>query len=77
MVPKSHVNGILRNDSIKLNTEDQYICEIKKGGVFIMKPLTLHSSDKTKNNKRRRVIHLEFNYNQLTEPLEWHEFETI
>jgi hypothetical protein len=42
-----------------------------------MKPLLLHASNRTANNKRRRVIHLEFNSHQLTKPLEWSEYESM
>ncbi|WP_368668057.1 hypothetical protein [Aquimarina sp. RZ0] len=39
-----------------------------------MKPLLLHASGRTVNNKRRRVIHLEFNKHRLTAPLKWLEY---
>lgn len=37
-----------------------FICEINAGGLLAMKPLLLHASGKSKSQKRRRVIHLEF-----------------
>ena len=48
-------------------------CEVSKGGINIMSPLTLHSSSKTTNNKHRRVIHLEFSSMELPGKLEWAE----
>ncbi len=73
VIPKSHLKGIYRPDSIDWNTETEHICEVEKGGVMLMKPLTLHASNKTVNNKQRRVIHLEFCNHELTAPLNWLE----
>ncbi len=44
---------------------------------MIMKPLTIHASNKTTNFKQRRVIHLEFNTKQLEPPLNWLEYSKI
>jgi len=40
---------------------------------MVMKPLLLHSSNRTTNEKRRRVIHIEFCNKALPEGLEWAE----
>ena len=77
VIPKSHLNGIIRADSKDWNLENEFICEVEKGGAMLMKPLTLHASNRTTNGKKRRVIHLEFNKNKLTEPLNWLEFQKI
>jgi len=74
VIPTSHKKGIYRPETIDWNTETEYICEVEKGGVMLMKPLTLHASDRTINNKQRRVLHLEFSSKQLVEPLQWLEF---
>ena len=73
VIPKSHLKGIVRSDSKDWNLENEFICEVEKGGVMLMKPLTLHASNRTTNGKKRRVIHLEFNKHNLTEPLAWLE----
>ena len=73
VIPKSHLNGIIRADSKDWNIENEFICEVEKGGAMLMKPLTLHASNRTTNGKKRRVIHLEFNKNELAEPLTWLE----
>tara|TARA_B100000809_G_C15136658_1_gene530909 strand:- start:1077 stop:1826 length:750 start_codon:yes stop_codon:yes gene_type:complete len=73
VIPKSHSNGIIRTDSKDWNIENEFDCEVEKGGAMLMKPLTLHSSKRTTNGKKRRVIHLEFNKHSLTEPLAWLE----
>ncbi|WP_190810980.1 phytanoyl-CoA dioxygenase family protein [Flagellimonas sp. S3867] len=77
VIPKSHSNGIIRYDSKDWNTENEFICEVEKGGAMLMKPLTLHASSRTTNGKKRRVIHLEFNKHSLTEPLNWLEYYGI
>ena len=67
----SHKKGICR----VINPEDEIetICEVEKGGIMIMKPLLFHASNKTTNNERRRVIHIEFSNQILPNELEWSE----
>tara|TARA_R110002050_G_scaffold196783_2_gene331777 strand:- start:682 stop:1449 length:768 start_codon:yes stop_codon:yes gene_type:complete len=77
VIPKSHLKGIVRADSKEWNIENEFVCEVKKGGAMLMKPLTLHASNRTTNGKKRRVIHLEFNKHNLTEPLTWLEHRKI
>jgi predicted DNA-binding transcriptional regulator YafY len=50
-----------------------HTCEVGCGGVHLMKPLLLHASAKTYNQKHRREIHLEFNSVDLPNGLEWAE----
>jgi ectoine hydroxylase-related dioxygenase (phytanoyl-CoA dioxygenase family) len=69
----SHNKGISRVENINLNEEIETICEVEKGGIMIMKPLLFHASNKTTNNKRRRVIHIEFSNQELPNELEWSE----
>ena len=42
-----------------------------------MKPLLLHSSGRTTNNNKRRVLHIEFNKSPLPENLNWAEYSKI
>lgn len=77
VIPKSQAKGVIRKGYKYWNIENQDICEIKKGGVMVMKPLLLHASNKTNNNQRRRVIHLEFNSSHLAKPLKWYEYEKV
>lgn len=74
VIPKSHINGITRFNPENWNQENEFICEVKKGGVMLMNPLTLHASNRTTNGKKRRVIHLEFNKHLLAKPLNWLEY---
>ena len=77
VIPKSHLKRIIRADSKDWNIENEFVCEVEKGGAMLMKPLILHASNRTTNGKKRRVIHLEFNKHNLTEPLDWLEYYTI
>ena len=70
---KSHRKGIVRTENIEIENEIETICEVEKGGIMIMKPLLFHASNKTTNNKRRRVIHIEFSNQNLPNELEWSE----
>jgi len=77
VIPTSHKKGIYRPETIDWNVETEHICEVEKGGVMLMKPLTLHASDRTTNHKQRRVLHLEFSTKKLENPLQWLELETF
>lgn len=72
VLPGSHKKRLTDKD-INLITENSLpvICELGAGGVHIMRPLVLHASSKLKNQKKRRVIHLEFSSAQLPPELEW------
>ncbi|UKB82953.1 phytanoyl-CoA dioxygenase family protein [Chryseobacterium sp. MEBOG06] len=73
VVPKSHAKGIYRPETIDWTVETEEICNVEKGGIMIMKPLTLHGSNRTTNGRKRRVIHIEFSDMQLPEVLQWSE----
>ncbi|MDN3691725.1 phytanoyl-CoA dioxygenase family protein [Chryseobacterium tructae] len=73
VVPKSHAKGIYRPETIDWSVETEEICKVEKGGVMLMKPLTLHGSNRTTNGKKRRVIHIEFSDIELPEVLQWAE----
>ncbi len=77
VIPTSHQKGIIRVDKKDWDVQREHICNIKKGGIMLMKPLTLHASNRTTNNKQRRVIHLEFCNQKLVSPLEWLEYHKI
>jgi ectoine hydroxylase-related dioxygenase (phytanoyl-CoA dioxygenase family) len=73
VIQKSHLKKIYRPETINWATEIETICNVKRGGVMIMKPLLLHSSSRTTNNKKRRVIHIEFSNQELPSELNWSE----
>lgn len=73
VIPKSHLKKIYRPENINWTTETEVTCAVKKGGIMVMKPLILHSSSRTTNNKKRRVIHIEFSNQELPTDLKWAE----
>jgi len=73
VIEKSHLKKIYRPENIDWKTEKETTCNVNKGGIMIMKPLTLHSSSRTTNNKKRRVIHIEFSDTNLPKGLNWSE----
>lgn len=73
VIEKSHQKKIYRPETIDWTIEKETTCNVKKGGIMIMKPLTLHSSGRTTNNKKRRVIHIEFSDIDLPSELNWAE----
>lgn len=77
VISKSHKNGIIRiDDEFNANLEgEEVVCNINKGGVMLMKPLLLHSSQKSISENDRRVIHLEFCNQEI--PMKWLEKKII
>lgn len=73
VINKSHAKGICRIENVEINTQTESFCEVENGGIMIMKPLLFHASNKTTNNERRRVIHIEFSNQELPKELEWSE----
>ena len=74
VIEKSHLNGTINiKEWMKNKVGTETICEVKKGGILIMKPLTLHSSRRTENEMNRRVIHIEFTSQELPIGLNWKE----
>lgn len=71
VIPASHHN-IYRPETIH-NMQEAVTCAVPQGGIMIMKPLLMHSSGRTVNNKNRRVIHIEFSDAELPDPLQWSE----
>ncbi len=66
-------------EEIQTITENSFSehCEINSGGIQVLRPLLLYRSAKTKNHKKRRVIHLEFSAEELPGKLEWREKEML
>lgn len=73
VVPRSQLKNIYRPENIDWTKESQVNCNVSKGGVMLMKPLLLHSSGRTTNDKQRRVIHIEFSDIELPKGLSWAE----
>jgi hypothetical protein len=77
VIQGSHLKGIYRAEAIDWSCETETICNVNKGGIMFIKPLLLHASGRTTNNKKRRVIHIEFSRSALPGDLSWGEFMEI
>jgi len=77
IVPGSHRKGIYRPETIDWNNEQEAVCKVPQGGIMIMQPLLLHASNRTVNNNKRRVIHLEFSNQLLPNGLQWAEYLSL
>jgi len=77
VVPGSHAKGVYRPENIDWSAEREVICDVRRGGIMLMKPLLLHASSRTTSNHRRRVIHIEFGRKPLPEGLCWSELASI
>lgn len=73
VVNGAHLKGIYRPEDIDWTKEKETTCSVPAGGIMIMKPLLLHSSSRTTNNQKRRVIHIEFCNQELPSALNWAE----
>jgi hypothetical protein len=78
VLPGAHTKLFTVAEKGKITSKlEPAIVEVGEGGIQLMKPLLLHSSSKSQNHKRRRVIHLEFCSLELPNGLEWLEREAI
>jgi len=73
VIPGSHLKEIYRPETINWDIETETTCIVKAGGIMIMRPLLLHASNRTTNNKPRKVIHIEFSSVSLPYGMEWSE----
>jgi len=53
VIPGSHKKGIYRPESIAWSRETEQICNVPKGGIMIMRPLLLHASSRSTDDRRR------------------------
>jgi ectoine hydroxylase-related dioxygenase (phytanoyl-CoA dioxygenase family) len=75
VLPGSHLKNIYRPENIDWSVESEIICEVKRGGAMIMSPLIMHASDRTVNEQKRRIIHIEFSRAELPGEINWSELE--
>ncbi|MFI5150224.1 MAG: phytanoyl-CoA dioxygenase family protein [Bacteroidia bacterium] len=72
VVQGSHNKGVIRPETIPVPVSE-IICEVKAGGVMIMRPLLMHSSKRSTSERQRRVIHIEISNTELSHELKWGE----
>lgn len=73
VIPGSHKHGLFSSDAIDdwRDNHPAEICSVRRGGVLLMRPLTLHASSSATVAGHRRVIHLEYAASPLTNGLHW------
>lgn len=69
--PASHQKGKLRIGDIQPTAP--HPCCGEAGSVLQMKPLLFHASHRSTSNRPRRVLHLDFAYQELPSPLRWRD----
>lgn len=77
VIKGSHLKNVFRVEDIDWQAENEEICDVKAGGIMIMRPLLMHASDRSTINQRRRVIHIEFSAENLPVEIDWAEKELI
>jgi ectoine hydroxylase-related dioxygenase (phytanoyl-CoA dioxygenase family) len=73
VLPGSHRHGRLSAEQIAefRGRTKEVVCEVRSGGVVLMRPLILHASSPAAVPKHRRVVHLEFAAEGLPDGLRW------
>lgn len=73
VIPGTHLQGVVRPDTISLQDTPEVSCSVKSGGVMIMRPLLMHASSRSTSGSNRRVVHMEFTNSSLPGGLTWSE----
>jgi ectoine hydroxylase-related dioxygenase (phytanoyl-CoA dioxygenase family) len=62
VLPETHRNGVLAEERIEQVARDltPVECVTLSGGVVVMRPLTVHASSKSTDDRPRRVLHIEY-----------------
>ncbi|MEM7231147.1 MAG: phytanoyl-CoA dioxygenase family protein [Planctomycetota bacterium] len=75
VIPGSHLSGRLsaEDSSALRDSASEHVCLAKRGDVLAMRPLLLHASSKVVRTTRRRVVHIEFAAEPLSDGLRFRE----
>jgi ectoine hydroxylase-related dioxygenase (phytanoyl-CoA dioxygenase family) len=62
VLPGSHTQGVLTDDEIRqlASRISSVECVVTQGGILAMRPLLIHASSKSRSEKKRRVLHIEY-----------------
>ncbi len=74
VLPGSHRHGRLSPQQIeKLRAQGcDHVCCASAGDMVLMRPLLLHASGRSTNNRPRRILHIEYAGFSLPAELDWH-----
>ena len=74
VLPGSHRFGWLDNEMDDWKQRvPEVVCQAPAGGVVAMRPLLIHASSASVEPTHRRVIHIEYAFEQLPSGLEWNQ----
>jgi hypothetical protein len=75
VIPGSHLYGKLSAEDIQQLRQQtpEVICRVASGEAMLMRPLLLHASGKSRSDRSRRILHIEYAALDLPEGLEWTE----
>jgi ectoine hydroxylase-related dioxygenase (phytanoyl-CoA dioxygenase family) len=75
VLPFTHRRGKLGTSEISECAKSHQVvnCEVRRGGVLLMRPLLLHSSSPADKPQHRRVLHIEYAAEDLPNGLKWFE----
>ena len=71
----SHKFGIIPTKRVKGFSLEcpELLCRVGPGGALLMRPLLLHASSRSQDDRHRRVLHIEYAGFDLPKPLQWQE----
>ena len=75
LIPGSHQHGRMSPEEVdRFRASHAAVeCHVARGGLLLMRPLTLHASSAARAPAQRRVVHLEFAAIALDPGVEWYE----
>lgn len=75
VIPGSHAGEKLDSTALENVGKDKFVtCECHPGDVLVMSPLLAHSSRRSENPSRRRIVHFEYARDKDLDPrLDWFE----
>ncbi len=78
LIAGSHKLGKLDTSQLEkeLGKSAPTVCEMRAGDILLMRPLLLHASDKARQARQRRVLHLEMSKSPLPHPMQWAELNS-
>jgi ectoine hydroxylase-related dioxygenase (phytanoyl-CoA dioxygenase family) len=75
VLPETHTLGRVSAEQIQdfRSKNNEYLCEASAGDILLMRPLLLHASSRSGDNRSRRVLHIEYAGFELPGGLHWGE----
>jgi ectoine hydroxylase-related dioxygenase (phytanoyl-CoA dioxygenase family) len=75
VIAGTHQMGRLTSEQISELREEraETLCVAAAGDALLMRPLLLHASGRSTNDRQRRVLHIEYAATELPGGLAWHD----